>query len=803
MGRWLKWGAGVFAVLFAVVVLLGGLAWLLALRSVPDRSGEIAMTGLSAPVAVERDRHGVPYIRAATHADAVQALGFAHAQDRLWHMHTLRMTAQGRLSELFGEPTIEIDKFLRTLEFRRRSDEGVASASDRDRALLEAYARGVNAHLETVDGASLPPEFLILGVPMEPWRPRDTMAILKLMSLQLSQNMTREIDRLKLAAAGLSPSEIGDIVPTHPEDRLPPLPNLGALLNLTPPVAKDETSAAVDIPMGRFASNNWVLAGDRTTTGKPILANDPHLAFSTPSLWYLAALSWGDGRSATGATIPGVGAVVLGHNGRLAWGFTNAGGDVQDLFIERTDALQPDRYLTPDGWATFEEVDETITVSGGEPVRWTWRRSRHGPVLPEGFRDVGKLLPTGHVMALNWVALRDDVPDPSFANLVELNLAPGVDAALSNLDDTATPQQAAVFADVDGRIGFAAPGVLPVRGDGDDTAGRQPKLGWLPGGDWKGLVRGPQLHRKAADTGAFGNANSRFPEQNADPFYTADWDETFRQQRVKERYLSQSGPFDLQMAAAGQTDDASAAMSALRDAVLRLAGTKDTRSGLLDRLRRWDGTMAAHAPEPLIMTDLTLRLARAIFRDELKGAFDAILGRPATPLLRVLNEGGSRDWCDDIATALPEDCAVAVRRALEETDRLLSERFGTNPATWRWDSVHRHFGQHRPFSNVPGLNRLFEVNQPTGGGAYTLRRAKTSLKDEDIYRAVHGAGFRAVYDLADLDRSLFVQTTGQSGHPLSPHFSDLAPLWGRGDYITLPGGPVDPQGVWQLTPAGQ
>ena len=803
MRRVVKWGGGALAALLVLVVLVSGIGWLLATRSLPSFEGTGELEGLTARASATRDRHGVPYIRAGTHEDAARALGFLHAQDRLWHMHTLRMTAQGRLSELFGSATVEIDKFLRTLEFRRRSREGLARLSARDLGLAKAYAQGVNSFLEKGNGSRLPPEFLILGADMPRWEPADTLLILKLLSLQLSKNMGNEIERLKLAAVGLDPSEIEDVMPPHPSDALAPLPDLRRLLKLNPPPAAEVAAQRVELPVSMDASNNWVLAGDRTTTGKPMLANDPHLSFSTPSLWYLASLAWGEELPVTGATIPGLPVVVLGQNGRLAWGFTNAGGDVQDLYIERIDANDETRYLTPQGWRPFETVTERILVSGADPVEWTWRRTRHGPVLPDTFSDIGSMLPNGHVAALRWVALDDAVEDTGLSNLVELNLAGSVKEALSNLDDTATPQQAAVLADVDGAIGFTAPGVLPRRGPRDATLGRVPKLGWLPEGDWVGTVTGASLHRKAATSGAFGNANSRFPDQNEEPFYTADWDEPFRQDRVAQLYLANGGPFDLAAVAAGQADTHSAAMAALRDVIVDAAGERDTEHGLVSLLRDWDGRMTASAPQPMVMNELTRRLVIAIFADELKGAIERPLKKPASPLLRVLRDGGVRNWCDDIRTEAAEDCRALIVKALEEADRTLASRHGSNARIWRWDAEHDRRGEHRPFSNVAPLAGLFEVNAPTGGGAYTLLRSRPDLHREDYHRARHGAGFRAAYDLSDLDRSLYIQTTGQSGHPLSPHFDDLAPLWAAGRTITLPRMPVDPQGTWTFSPASR
>lgn len=825
MGRvvkWLGWGLlGLAVVAVAAVAVI----YNAALNTVQPVQGNARIAGLSAAVETVRDAHGIPHIVAETKVDAMAALGFAHAQDRLWQMEVHRMTGQGRLSEMFGDATVDIDRFLRTLGFLPQVEASIKALSSENQALLAAYAEGVNAFLRRETNLlepSLPPEFLILGHEPEPWQPAHSLLILKIMSLQLSMNMDREMKRLHLAAQGLNPAEIADILPGHRLDTPPPLPDLRKLYELSPPPPEETETALVDNrrqPLmsarrildqtGIWASNNWVLSGSRTESGKPLLANDPHLVFGAPSLWYLAHLQWKDGdgspRNVIGASIPAVPAIVLGRNDHVAWGFTNAGADVQDVFIEQLRDEEGREYRTPDGWAEFDTRDEVIRVKGADDVAFSVRTGRHGPVLPGTYRDLDAILPKQHVAALAWTGMSET--DRSFEIVSDLAETNSVGDLRKSFDRSVSPMQVVVAADSDGNIGLFAPAHVPVRPASSTMKGRAPVPGWTGEHDWQGLVPVDQLPAyENPASGALGSANSRIDGIAAEPFLTYDWDETYRQDRVFSAVLGNNKPQTVDDMIAGQTDDHSAAMLDMRDALLNQLDGDGDHAEAVAMLRDWDGQMDAARPEPLIITAFHRNLLEAMFADELGPAFDAVLTASATVPIRVLNGQGARDWCDDGTTGEEESCADTVNAAFDAAIDELEAIHGADMSTWTWGAAHTIFNEHRPFSSVWPLSKLFDIERPTSGGNYALRRGKSTFSDKSSpYRATHGAGYRAVYDFADLDRSIFIQTTGQSGNPFSSHYDDFADLWAEGQYIIMTTRPEDytegAQGTWQLEPA--
>lgn len=808
--------------LLLIALFIAAVGTFVLMRSVQPAAGEAVLAGLAAPVTVVRDRHAIPHIVAQTNADAAAALGFAHAQDRIWQMETLRMTAQGRLSELFGENEAvqNIDIFLRSLGFLEQSRSSLDALKDEDRRILEAYAAGVNRFLTRQTRMlepSLPPEFLILGHTPEPWEPAHSLLVLKLMSLQLSMNMSREIGRLALAAHGLNSAEIGDVMPAHKTENPPPLPDLREIYRLTPPertgteATEFKPQVPVDLATGIFASNNWVWSGERTETGAPILANDPHLAFTSPGLWYLAHLSWqgkdGQPINTIGATIPAVPAVILGRNDRIAWGFTNAGADVQDLFIEQINEDDPSQYLTPDGWAAFETREETIKVKGGEDIVVNMRRTRHGPVLPDTFSKVGDYLADDYAVSLRWTGLNDR--DGSFGLLSQIAEAKSVSDFADVVVDTVSPMQAMVVADVDGDIGLFARAHVPLRSPENRLEGRAPAPGWLAEYDWQGLV--PPLRLPAVvnpANGALGTANSRFMPTSYREFLTYDWDEAFRHDRVQETMVNTNEKASIALSRKGQLDDYSPALVAFRDLLLAALPSDYDRALIRQKLVEWDGRMDMGSETPLLVHETFRQALKGVFEDDL-GPVMHVVGdhQPASALLRVVGEGGARDWCDRRDTARHETCDEVMTTALDAALASLEERLDGTIDDWSWGAVHQVRNEHRPFSQVWPLSKLFEIRRPISGGSYTLLRAKPNLNAKDPYQATHGAGYRAVYDLGDWSNSIYIQTTGQSGNPFSPFYDDMADLWAKGDYLPIEAAPSQYErealGTWMLMPPDQ
>ncbi|KAF0129418.1 MAG: penicillin amidase, partial [Xanthobacteraceae bacterium] len=483
--RLLKWS---LAAVVAVLLAAAGLALWYVRAVEPQVAGTVTLPGFERPVQIVRDREGVPHIFAASEADAVAALGFVHAQDRLWQMEMNRRIADGRLAEVVGAPGLETDRFLRTIGIRRSAEAIFANLEAETRVFLAAYARGVNAYLST-RSSPLPPEFHILQASApEPWSPVDSIAWSLMMALDLGGNLNAELTRLRLAQAGLPMARIGEFLPPYPGESWPALPDYLALYRSLKPQAARTAGLiqAFDLGLEGVGSNNWVVSGARSETGKPLLANDPHLGLSAPALWYFARLTSPAG-TVIGATLPGVPGVVLGRNDHIAWGFTNTGPDVQDLFIEQVDPADPSRYRTPDGWARFDTVREVLRVRGAPDEVLTVRISRHGPVISDGAsRGATAAAPEGHALALQWTALSpDNLTVQAFARLNRARNWAEFLAAARHYD---APQQNIVYADIEGNIGFIAAGRVPVRKPENDLKGLFPAPGWDARYDWAGYV---------------------------------------------------------------------------------------------------------------------------------------------------------------------------------------------------------------------------------------------------------------------------------------------------------------------------
>lgn len=792
MRRLLKWLSAGLAVV-AIVAVMGVLAGYAALTStVPAASGAIDIAGLSAPARVVVDAHGIPHIEAADRNDGARALGYLHARDRLWQMHVLRMVAQGRLSEMFGKPTVDTDVFLRTVDIAGASRASFAALSPEGQAELTAYAAGVNAYLGRRTGlfeTTLPPEFLILGVTPQPWEPWQSVAILKVMALTLDSNMEDEITRMALAARGLSPREIEDLLPYDAKDSPPPLPDLRSLYEFRVRSERSEAPpAGLAWAIGVTASNNWVVAGSRTESGKPLLANDPHLGLTSPSVFYLAHLAFaeaGQARNIIGGTLPGTPLYLLGRNDRIGWGLTTTNLDSQDLFVERLNPDNANQYLTPQGWRDFEREEIEVVVKGERPVRFTRRLTRHGPVLPDKYRGLADILPVGHVAALQWVSLATD--DTTVDGARAIGVARSVGDFLAAVRKVVAPMQSMVVADVDGNIALVAPGRVPLRHAANQIEGRAPVPGWLALYDWQGWLDFDELPRivNPAD-GALATANGNWMPPDYPHFIAYDWDEPFRQSRVEELVIGAEQKHSARSMAAIQADTFSPALAAFRDqALAQLEQGAGQDAAMLAALRAWDGHMLAERPEPLIVTAWWRHFGEALLKDDLGSDFARFAKGSIEPVLNILRGRQSRDWCDDIATQPVESCGHILARALGATLEELRAAQGDGWRQWRWGRAHVAFGEHRPFSSVGPLARFFTVAPESAGGSYTLLRGRTDFREPEPYRNVHSSAYRGWYDFADLDRSRFIISTGQSGHFLSPHYGDLARPWAKVEYVPM------------------
>ena len=763
--------------LLALLLAVGSCSWF----ALPSYDGAEEVPRLDATVEIVRDANAIPHIYAQSARDGAFAMGFVHAQDRLWQLEMQRRIGQARLAEVVGEPAVEPDKFLRTLGIYRVAERNFEKLTPEAQAIYEAYAKGVNAYLET-HSELLPLEFQLLGHEPEPWKPADSLVWLKIMAWDLGDNFSDELLRARLAGK-LDRAQLQDLWAQHPDD--PPVgPHAGA--PAFDPAGIDfaalDAVAAGAMPALRasgLGSNAWALSGAHTASGKPLLANDPHLRLEVPSVWHLAHISTPE-FEVVGATLPGLPFPLLGQSRTLAWGFTNTGPDVQDLFIERIDPDDPARYLAPEGSLPFEVRTETIGVSGGDPIALEVRETRHGPVVSDLLEESAEFLEGGHVLAFSWTALADD--DLSAQALVHATGAETSEAFVAAMRDLAVPQQTIVFADAHGNIGYVAPGRVPIRASGQ---GHLPVPGWTGEHDWVDRVPFEALPGdNNPASGRIVTANNRVVAHDYPYYLTDDWTPPYRAARI-EALLDARPKHDVASFTAIQQDQLSLAAARLTPVLLELAEpANDTGREALAMLGAWDHTMGRGSTEALIYMAWVRELMHVLFADELGDVFEDYWKIRTEPIHRALSD--RQAWCDDVTTSAGETCADAVSRALKISLEFLAVTYGHDMDDWRWGEAHAVRMKSRILGEVPAIGSWFEIDMPSGGEKETVKAGGFDVADaERPFAQNHGAGYRAVYDLGDPANSVFVISTGQSGNPLSSHYEDYAEPWRDGQYLPM------------------
>ncbi len=820
-----KWLFRIATALVVLGVLAIVLAYFLLSRSLPVYDKRLAVEGITAPVEIVRDHAAVPHVFGRTEADSFFGLGYAHAQDRLWQMEMLRRTAQGRLSEVFGPRTLEIDKLMRRLGLYEQARASVRVQDARTRAALAAYAAGVNARLREINDAARgrgAPEFFFFDVALAPWQPADSIAIVKLMAVQLSTHLQNEVLYARSSLALEDPARLADIMPLAPGPGIAELPDYAQLfpgLEGGRRLARAEgADRLLRDPLSPFrsralagASNVWAAAPSRSASGGTLLANDPHLPFSAPSIWYLARIELASG-GVIGATIPGVPVVLSGRSDRLGWGLTSSYLDDQDLYIEKLNPEDPTQYLTPGGYKPFETGYSIIRIKDREPVTLTLRRTENGPVLPGTHFDLAEVTPPGHVVSLAWTVLSG--ADTSLTAAMRLMRARSIEEALAAGRFFVGPSQNLVLVDGE-RIAMKTIGAMPLRDAAHETQGRMPSRGWLRRNRWQEMIpysAHPEFIAPAG--GILGNTNNKVvdrPFPNHMSFY---WGDTQRVQRWKK--LMQSRRVHTRDSfIEAQLDTVSYTARSLLPLIGRdlwftgeaaPEGTPERlRQRALGLLSNWNGEMNEHLPEPMIYAAWMRALMKRLVQDDL-GPLAEEFARPDPVFIeRVYRDiDGASAWCDIRQSTQRESCVDIARLALDDALVWIGDTYGTALESLRWGDAHQAMQDHPVLGDVPLLRYFVNIRHSTSGGDNTLQRGLTRGEGPEPFANVHGAGYRGVYDFADPDSSVFIISTGQSGHFLSRHYDDLAQLWRRGEYVPMS---LDPDlaraaalGVTVLTP---
>ncbi|GKY88998.1 penicillin acylase family protein [Sinisalibacter aestuarii] len=796
-----RWTVRVVTAVLVLAVAAFGFAYYLASRSLPDYDVTRPARGITAPVEIVRDHANVPHIFGETDEDVFFGLGYAHAQDRLWQMIMLRRTAQGRLSEIFGARTLAVDELMRRLDLYALAQQAVAYQSDETRAALTAYAHGVNAWLDRVNDEALgrgAPELFLFDNDISPWVPADSLAVLKLMAVQMGGHIQEEVLRARVALA-LDTDRLHDILPDAPGTGVAALPEYAALFGLEKtdfaalaPLSGGDPLSPVAAPGMAGASNAWAAAPSRSAAGGTLLANDPHLGFTAPTIWYLARLELQSG-GIIGGTIPGMPVLLLGRSESFGWGLTSSYMDDQDVFIEKLNPDAPGEVLTPDGYRPMEARASIIRVKDAAPVTIELRWTENGPVLPGSHYGLAAVTPPGHVAAIGWTML--SARDRSMTSAMRLMQAKSVAEGIAAGADFLAPSQNVTMVDGE-HIALKTVGAMPRRAADHMTLGRMPAPGWEAQNRWLGFEAyeaNPEFSDPAG--GIVGNTNNKIVERPFPLHVSWDWGDTQRVQRW-QRLMQAREVHTRESFIEAQLDPVSITARNLLPLVgadlwftgeAAPDGTPErARQRALQLLADWNGEMNEHMPEPLIYMAWMRALQDRLIRDELGPLANAFTHVEPVFIERVFRDvDGAGAWCDVVQSAPEESCTEIARIALDEALIWIGENVGGETEALRWGDVHQATHDHAVLGGVPFLKWFVNIHQSTSGSDNTLNRGRTIGTGPNPFLNVHGAGYRGVYDFADPDSSLFITATGQSGHFLSRHYDDLGELWRRGEYIPM------------------
>ncbi|MDL5364779.1 penicillin acylase family protein [Xanthomonas sp. NCPPB 2654] len=787
-------------VALVVLPLLAGAGWLFfSLHASLPADGTLRLEhGVSAPVAIARDPNGVPHIRADSDTDAFFAIGYVHAQDRLWQLELQRRMARGRLSEIFGKASIETDVWFRTLGLYDSAKSAWPALSPEAQRSLTAYSAGINAWI--AEKHPLPPEFRALGVTPAPWTELDSLAWIKVFALDLGGNFRREIDRY-VASQTLTDAQLAAFFPSYPADA----PTTAAAF---PPTSHDAQrllalaafqrglESAYALGGRNVGSNAWAVAGRHSKDGMALLANDPHLGLQIPSLWYVVSVD-APTYKVSGMSLVGLPVTVLGRNAHIAWGGTNMMADAQDLFLERPDR-SGERYEINGAWQPFQTRTETLQVRADfpqqlrkqyAPVTLKVRQTRHGPIISDYYGVFDQ------PVALRWTAL--DPGDTSYEAFFRLNYATDWKSFKAALASHVAPAMNILYIDRGGNIGYLGAGRIPIRKQGQGTL---PSPGWDDSHDWSGHIpeaAWPQSYNPPS--GYIVNANNKIVGNDYPYLISHDWASPARARRIEQllRQRTDAGKLltvgDMQRIQADTTDlDAAELMAELKHRLPQ--GEHGAQAAAY--LKTWNGDMRADSQAAAIFTVWMLHFRQRVFSNELHGTWNnqqaskilrSLQSEVSLAYLREMLQRNDPAWCDDSATSARKTCdaelAAAQNSALWELYKLKGD---WSMASWRWGEIQSTVYTHLPFSQWKPLDKVFERRIGNGGSENTINVASSEFAGADGYLQKFGAGFRQVVALRGVHAEhYYMNSTGQSGNALSPHYDDMVEPFRDVRYQTL------------------
>lgn len=763
--NWKKWLiviAGIIAALALVAFI--GFTWFMN-KSKPVIDGELAVTILDQDVTVTRDEKGVPHIFTKTDADLYRAQGYVQAQDRLFQMDLARRQASGRLSEIIGEATINTDKHFRTFSLRNAAEISLAAYDDESKQVLEWYAEGVNAFIaQAKESNTLSYEFALLGYEPEEWTVVDSLTIGKYMAYDLGGNWNTLAFR-HWALQNFDEEKAKELFIKYPE-------NASAIIeaNIQNPVTVAGQFSAEMLPNEFNGSNNWVVSGDKTKSGTPILADDPHLGLSTPSIWYQMHLQ-SPQQNVSGVIFAGIPGIILGHNDEIAWGVTNVGPDVQDLYIEIPNPDDPTQFRYDGKWEQAEVRDESIKVKDGETVDFEVVVTRHGPIMTDlAFKDTE---PTAQ-FSMQWTALQ---PTAELRAVLGFNKAKTWGDFEKALEDFKAPAQNFVFASKDGTIAYKANGQIPIRKQGE---GQLPVPGDSSDYGWEGFIPWGELPTLVnPKEGFIATANNQVIGEDY-PYHITDfWAQPYRFERIKE-VLEENDAITVDDMMALQMDQHNLYAREFLPDLLTSIKEKDQDgkyAEIMAMLEKWDMVDAKESGAPLVFHTLMIKLQEVLFKDQMpEDMYGIMYGKfnITDQLLRTAYSGEKSIWVEEQG-GIDE----TVYKAFELTVAQLENQFGKNSSKWQWGDYHQLTFDHTLGSASPILAAYFNAKKvPIGGSKVTVQAA-----DNDLAGNVdHGASWRFVVDVGDLSSAYHIVGPGQSGHVKSDWYQDQVLDWANGDY---------------------
>ena len=768
-------------------------------QSLPNYNKTVQFSDLIAKTEVVRDTANVPHIFGTNDHDTLFALGYVHAQDRLWQMTMLRRTAQGRLSELFGEKTLSIDKVVRRLGIYSAAHNSISALRPSTQLKLNAYAQGVNARLKEINSGALgrgAPEFFIFSNAIARWSPADSLAIIKLMGLQMSSHLESEVLRARLSLI-LDNDRLKDILPDVPGPGQAILNDFASLFPTLPRLQANE-----NMPQQAFspfkpialsgASNAWAALPGRSASRGTLLANDPHLSLTAPSIWYLARLELETG-GVIGGTIPGVPVVLVGRSAHLGWGLTTANIDDTDVYIEKVNPNNPNEYLSLNEFVPFIKKQSIIKIKDSISITIDLLWTENGPVLPSSHYNLGAITPEGYVTSVAWTLLSAN--DTSIEAAFDIMASHSVQSAMKASRTYIAPGQNLTLADRN-QIAMRTIGALPKRDPRNQSRGRMPTAGWLSVNRWQGMFDqsvNPVFLNPIG--GVLGNTNNKYIDRPFPEHISYDWSDTQRVQRWV-RLMQNREAHTRDSFIEAQLDS----ISSTARTILPLIGAElwfqskgtpfnkllEQRKVALNLLANWNGEMNEHLPEPLIYSAWIRALQVRLVQDELGPLSKEFSQVKPLFIERVYrNIDGAGQWCDVVQSEPIETCAAMAQLALDEALTELLNTYSNDIDGLRWGEAHQATHDHPVLGKIPVLKWFVNIRHSTSGGDNTLQRGKTIGTGPNPYLNVHAGAYRGVYDFADPDSSVFIISTGQSGHPLSRHYDNLAELWRRGEYVPM------------------